>query len=78
MIKIKCLSNAAFVALKKAFKESSPVKSAEKVLEPFFDSYDVLISDDVLLMRARDEVIIYYMGRLFRMSIYAFLSIEIG
>lgn len=75
MIKINCLSNETYDDLQRAFKSESPVKEVETM--GYHDSVDVYISGEALLMYSKLEVTIYFKGRLFKMLVTDFLTIEI-
>lgn len=75
MIKINCLSNETFEALKRTFKSVTPVVNFESAGHD--GCVDVFINTEALLMCTRDEVTIYYKGQLFRMSTYNFMTIKI-
>lgn len=75
MIKINCLSNETYEDLQRTFKSESPVMNVETM--DYHDSVDVCISGEALLMYSKLEVTIYFKGRLFKMLVTDFLTIEI-
>ena len=75
MIKINCLSNERLEDLKRAFNSETPVRGVDAM--GYWDSVDVYISDEALLMYSKHDVTIYYKGRLFKMIGTDFLTIEI-
>ena len=77
MIKINNLSIMTLEKMKKAFSSSlSPIKKVANQ-DYYVETCDVFIDDKALIIYARNELSIYYYGKIFRMSLFDFLRVEI-